>query len=148
MAAPLILHATTIAAWRGERWMGVLLEGPSGVGKSDFALRALVSGWRLVADDRTLVWRSQDRLYGRAPAPLHGLIEARALGVRRTLPLAYAELALVIRCEPAAEALERMPDPETATVLGLSLPRLRLCVREGSALAKADLALAAAVRPL
>ena len=59
----------------------MLIEGPSGSGKSDLALRAIEIGFRLVADDRTLVWASGGALYGRAPAPLGGLIEVRGVGV-------------------------------------------------------------------
>ena len=48
-------------------WRGALIEGPSGAGKSDLALRALDAGFRLVADDRVVVWTSGGRLFGRAP---------------------------------------------------------------------------------
>ena len=53
----------------------------SGAGKSDLALRALQAGWRLVADDYALVWRSGEGLWARAPETIVGRIEARGLGV-------------------------------------------------------------------
>ena len=58
----MMVHASVIAKWRAGRWLGVLLYGDSGSGKSDLALRALQAGWRLVADDYALAWRSGDSL--------------------------------------------------------------------------------------
>ena len=59
----------------------MLIEGASGSGKSDLALRCLPLGFRLVSDDRTRLWVSEGRLFGAAPEPIAGLIEARGLGV-------------------------------------------------------------------
>ncbi|MEG0819600.1 MAG: serine kinase, partial [Brevundimonas sp.] len=47
------LHATAVARYSPAGWRGVLIQGPSGVGKSDLALRLIGQGWRLVADDWT-----------------------------------------------------------------------------------------------
>ena len=63
----MIRHAGLIARFEPPVWRGVLIDGPSGSGKSDLALRALDGGWMLVADDRVLVWACEGRLYGRAP---------------------------------------------------------------------------------
>ena len=61
----MIRHAGLIARRMGGVWRGVLIEGPSGAGKSDLALRALDQGFRLVADDRVVVWTDAGRLgYG------------------------------------------------------------------------------------
>jgi hypothetical protein len=54
----MIRHAGLIARRVAGTWRGALIEGPSGVGKSDLALRALDQGFVLVADDRTLVFVS------------------------------------------------------------------------------------------
>ena len=148
MSEPLILHATTIALWRRERWWGVLLQGASGVGKSDLALRAMRQGWRLVADDRTLVWASGGRLFGRAHPRLNGLIEARSIGVVPAPALDFAELVLAVACEDGAEGLERVPELEALPLLGLALRLVRLAARELSAPAKLELALAATERPV
>ncbi len=141
MRAPAtILHATTIASRRGGEWRGVMLLGPSGVGKSDLALRAMAAGWRLVADDRTLVWRSGGGLYGRAPPSLHGLVEARSLGVLPTCVRQMAQLSLAVNCAPDPATLERVPEEETVNVMGATLPCVRLFALEASALAKLTLA--------
>ena len=73
----MMVHATVIAKWRDGVWRGVLLFGASGAGKSDLALRALEAGWRLVADDYALAWRSGDSLWARAPETIESRIEAR-----------------------------------------------------------------------
>jgi serine kinase of HPr protein (carbohydrate metabolism regulator) len=131
-----ILHAGLVAWPCGGSWEGLLIEGRSGAGKSDLALRALDLGFRLVADDRTLVFHSGGRAFGRAPAPLAGLIEARGLGVCVERRLAYCPLALVVRCAGAPQEPERLPDPLWTEILGVSLPVLSLWPFEASAPAK------------
>ena len=122
----MILHAGLVALRLGGRWRGVLIEGPSGAGKSDLALRTLALGARLVADDRVLAWTTEGRLFGRAPEALAGLLEIRGLGVAPVEPLPYAGLELIVACEPDPATVERMPEPETAERLGVSLPLRRL----------------------
>jgi serine kinase of HPr protein (carbohydrate metabolism regulator) len=140
-AAFLTVHAGLIAARVGGRWRGVLVEGPSGAGKSDLMLRALGQGFRLVADDRVILWASGagGQVFGRAPDALAGLIEARGLGIVPICTLGLAEVALVLR--PGDP--ERMPEPAFADLLGSPLPRLDLAYREASAPAKLRHALAA-----
>ena len=132
----MILHAGLVAWPGGGSPEGVLIEGPSGAGKSDLALRALDQGFRLVADDRTLVFLSGGRVFGRAPASLAGLIEVRGLGVREQSVLAYCPLALVVRCAGAPEEPERLPDPVWTEILGVRLPVLTVWPFEASAPAK------------
>lgn len=136
----MIHHAGLLALRPAGDWLGALIEGPSGSGKSDLALRALDAGWSLVADDRTLLWACEGRLYGRATDTLTGLIEARGVGVLPTLSRTYAEIRLIVRCVPA-EAVERLPNDETQALLGVSLPLVRLAALEASAPAKLSRAL-------
>ena len=131
----MILHAGLVALRLEGLWRGALITGPSGAGKSDLALRALEAGFRLVADDRTLVWASGGQLYGRAPDALAGLIEARGLGVTPERALAFAQIVLVVRCAEAPQ-IERTPAPEVATVANLAIPLSYLNAREPSAAAK------------
>jgi serine kinase of HPr protein (carbohydrate metabolism regulator) len=135
-----IQHAGLLALRLAEGWRGVLIEGASGSGKSDLALRALDAGWSLVADDQTLLWVSDDRLYGRAPEVLSGLIEARGLGVLPAAGRGFVEVSLVVRCVDAEE-MERLPNDETQEVLGVTLPLVRLSALEASAPAKLSRAL-------
>jgi serine kinase of HPr protein (carbohydrate metabolism regulator) len=134
-----IRHAGLLARRLRGRWAGALIEGPSGCGKSDLALRALAHGLRLVADDRVEVWASAGRLFGRAPEPLAGLLEARGLGVLALTPLPLAEVALVVRCVARPE---RLPEPRWVEIAGVRLPTVELAALEASAPAKLSRALA------
>jgi serine kinase of HPr protein (carbohydrate metabolism regulator) len=125
-------HAGLIAARLGGYWRGVLIEGPPGAGKSDLALRALDQGFCLAADDRVLLWTCDGAVFGRAPDALQGLMEIRGLQVVAVPALAFAQVALVARCG----ASERIPDPQFADILGVSVPRIDLDPREASAPAK------------
>ncbi|MGA0605859.1 HPr kinase/phosphorylase [Phenylobacterium sp. VNQ135] len=133
----MIRHAGLIAQRVAGRWLGVLIEGPSGAGKSDLALRALGQGFRLVADDRVALWASAGRLYGRAPDVLHGLLEVRGLDVVRAEALPLCEVGLVARIgEP-----ERMPEPASGDILGVSVPVITTPAFEESGPAKLSRAL-------
>lgn len=135
----MIVHAGLVAQRLAGRWRGALIEGPSGAGKSDLALRALDHGFRLVADDRVVLFACEGRLFGRAPATLAGRIEVRGLDVLGEPALAFCEVALVL----APGAPERIPDPDWTERLGVRLPRCTLPYREASAPAKLGRALSA-----
>ena len=135
----MIRHAGLIARRLEGVWKGALIEGPSGAGKSDLALRALSAGFRLVADDRVLLWTLQGRLYGRAPDPLLGLLEVRGQGIATVEPVPFCQVALLVRLGRA----ERMPEPATDAILGVELPALVADPFEASAPAKLSRAIAA-----
>lgn len=62
--------------------VGVLITGPSGVGKSELALELLSRGHRLVADDAVICRLGPgDGLIGECPELLKGFLEVRGLGV-------------------------------------------------------------------
>lgn len=118
----MILHAGLVARRIAGRWRGALIEGPSGVGKSDLALRALAAGFRLVADDRVLVFAAQGSLYGRAPDSLIGLREIRGLGVVAGEALPFSAIAVRIACVAAPGEVERCPAPGGASLMGIETP--------------------------
>ena len=128
----MILHAGLVARFDAPRWRGVLIEGASGAGKSDLALRLLERGWSLVADDRCLVWTCGGRVYGRAADALKGLIEARGVGVEPAQVRDFAPIALIARCAPADD-VERMPEDIRVDLLGQSLPLLKIAALQASA---------------
>jgi serine kinase of HPr protein (carbohydrate metabolism regulator) len=130
-----IHHAGLIALRLGGQWRGALIEGASGSGKSDLALRAIEAGWSLVSDDRTLLWTCEGRLFGRSPDTLSGLVEARGLGVLATPHRTFGEVCLIVQCVDSG-GVERTPDPAARNLLGVSLPEVRLAAREASAPAK------------
>jgi serine kinase of HPr protein (carbohydrate metabolism regulator) len=133
----LIVHAGLIAARLNGPWRGVLIEGPADAGKSDLALRALAHGFRLVADDRVILWTSGGRLYGRAPDTLTGLLEVRGVDVLRMNVIPLCEIALVAQ----AGIPERIPEPLFADILGLRVPKIILRLGDSSAPAKLGRAL-------
>lgn len=140
MTVPSIRHAGCLALRRGGAWRGALIEGASAIGKSDLALRAMEHGFRLVADDRTLVFASGGRLFGRAPRPLAGLLEVRGLGVVTASALTFAEIVLVARCHGLGAA-ERLPEFAPEAICGVELPVFALCPLEASAPARLRAAL-------
>jgi serine kinase of HPr protein (carbohydrate metabolism regulator) len=128
----MILHAGLIAAFGSAGWQGVLLEGASGAGKSDLALRAMDRGFRLVADDRTIIWCSERKLYGRAPKVLHGLIEIRGLDVVEVPAVDFCRIALIARCDIGGPGVDRIPESSWAEYLGVRVPTIQLPALEAS----------------
>lgn len=133
----MIVHAGLIAAFGPAGWRGVLIEGPSGAGKSDLALRALDHGFRLVADDRVLIWESGGALYGRAPDSLVGKLEVRGLDVVAEPAIPHCRIGICVELGTP----ERIPEPAWREYLGLSLPLVILSPLESSAPAKLTRAL-------
>jgi serine kinase of HPr protein (carbohydrate metabolism regulator) len=118
----MIRHAGLLALRRDGLWCGALVEGPSGVGKSDLALRAIAAGFRLVADDRTLVFASGGRLYGKAPESLRDRIEVRGQGIITLPSVPLCRIDLIVRCVSAVSAVERMPETRLERLAGLDVP--------------------------
>ncbi|KPP90554.1 MAG: kinase/phosphorylase HprK [Rhodobacteraceae bacterium HLUCCA08] len=117
MSAPDILHASCVAV----DGRAVLILGPSGSGKSTLALDLMALGATLVADDRTELSRDGDRLFARAPKAIHGLIEARHVGLL-TVPATRAEVALV--ADLGTEEADRLPPLRNTSLLGVARPLL------------------------
>jgi HPr kinase/phosphorylase len=73
--------------------VGVLLLGPSGVGKSETALELVSRGHALVADDVVELERVGGALVGRAPEKIRHYLEIRGLGIL-FVPELYGERAV------------------------------------------------------
>jgi len=130
------VHATTIDL-DGQ---GVMLLGPSASGKSDLGLRLIDAGARLVADDRTDLTVSGDAVLASAPEELAGRMEVRGIGIVAMAAVAETRLALIVELVDAKD-VQRLPEPETMEVLGVTLPLVRLSAFEVSAPAKVRTAL-------
>lgn len=128
------LHATTVAI----DGAAVLIEGPSGSGKSDLALRLIDRGAVLVADDATLVLRTPAGLIARAPATIAGRMEVRGIGLVTLPHLAQAPVALLVRVEPDPP---RLPERRRRVVAGVEVRVIVLDPRPASAAIKVELAL-------
>ena len=135
----MLVHASTVDI----SGCGVLILGSSGTGKSDLALRLIVDGALLVADDQTLVETADGFLRASAPGIIAGLIEARGVGLTRAPLKAATRLKLAVQLVSLAP--ERMPEPRTWSLPGSispSVPLVALLPFETSAPAKLRLALA------
>lgn len=108
--------------------VGLILRGPSGVGKSLLALE-LLDEWemrgkpaKLVSDDRVDIVTGGKTLVMRAPAAIEGLAELRGRGIVSRPFVAKAPLHLVI---DLVETLERMVEEDelTTELFGVTLAR-------------------------
>ncbi len=106
------LHATSVAI-DGK---AVLLEGVSGTGKSDLALRLIDRGATLISDDQTLLMRQGASLLARAPGTIRGQIEVRGLGIVTLPSVDDVPVALIVRLgtEPM-----RMPERRQRRLAGI-----------------------------
>ena len=122
--------------------LGVLLEGASGIGKSECALDLVAHGHRLVSDDVVEVRRiGTERLLGSAPELLREHLEIRGLGIINIRDLfgvsaisTSKNIDLSIRLERWDEASEvdRLGiDAQAVEILGVNVPQVLIPVSPG-----------------
>ena len=126
--------------------VGVLLLGPSGIGKSECALELVRRGHRLVADDVVRIRReSGGRIVGRSPEVIRHYMEIRGIGLL-SLPDLYGpesvlletSVDLVCRLEKWREgaAYERVGiDRPMEEVAGVKVPVFVLPARPAGSMA-------------
>ena len=142
LAPRLSIHAGLVEVY-GE---GVLIQGKSGVGKSETMLELIKRGHRLVADDLVEIRRvSHKTLVGSAPDIIRHLIEIRGVGfvdVKRLYGVGAVKLTeniqLVIKLEKWVEGkeYERVGLEDTYTdILGIQVPCVTIPVMPGRNLA-------------
>ncbi|MDX6710729.1 MAG: HPr kinase/phosphorylase [Blastocatellia bacterium] len=126
--------------------MGVLLEGASGIGKSESALDLVTRGHRLVSDDVIEVrCVSTERLIGSAPELLREHLEIRGLGIINIRDLfgvsaitnsKTIELSIkLVKWEETLEVDRLGIDPQSVQILGVRVPQVVLPVSPGRNLA-------------
>lgn len=130
------LHATSVAI----DGRAVLLCGPSGVGKSDLALRLIDRGATLVSDDYTLVQRIDGSLRATAPDTIAGKMEVRGLGI---LPMPHGDAPVALLCDLFDQVDRTPPEGLSRAVAGLQVPVVKIAPFEVSAAIKVELALRA-----
>lgn len=131
------LHASCVAI----DGRAVLIEGLSGTGKSDLALRLIDRGAVLVSDDYTIVRRMGARLLASAPQTIAGRIEVRGIGI---VAMPHADDLPVALIVGLGEPVARLPEEGLARMIaGVAVPRVTLAGTEASAPIKVELALGA-----
>jgi HPr kinase/phosphorylase len=124
-----------------------ILEGPSGSGKSDLALRFIYGtppdlAPALVSDDQVHVALKDGRLIANPPKQIAGLIEVRGVGIVSVPFRGEAELRLLVRLVDPPEVPRLPPSPAPVqTLFGIDLPVMLLTPFESSAHLKLRLAL-------
>lgn len=127
-------HATAVVV--GDR--GILIEGPSGSGKSQLAvglvihMTAMGRHARLVADDQVLLRQAGERLLASAPKAIAGLIEMRGFGPAAMPHEAGTVVDLVVRLAP--DDAPRFNPDDSVTILDVSVPALTLPANDPAAL--------------
>lgn len=120
--------------------IGLLIEGPPGVGKSETALGLIGRGCSLVADDVTVLRRVSNGLIGSPVDVTRYHMEIRGVGILHISSLfgiasvrREKRLDLVVRLDPAgAEPEDRLQlEPETVELLGVPVPRVTVPVAPG-----------------
>lgn len=122
--------------------IGVLITGESGVGKSEITLELIQKGHILVADDRVDVSRVHNKIVGRSPDILHGMLEIRGIGIIDVVKmfgvssvLSKEEVKLVISLQKfdSNTVFDRVgiEDQKYMDILGTDVPVTVLPVREG-----------------
>lgn len=141
MTGRINLHATVVVAGGA----GVLIEGPTGSGKSRLALHLVDALQRrgrfaaLVADDRVWLSAVHGRLVAEAPEAIAGFVEIRGFGVARRRHERRAVVDRAVRLvEPATAPRHR--GEATLPLLGLSVPLLELAAGDAAGAASAIVA--------
>ena len=128
------LHATAVAIGG----VAVLIEGPSGSGKSDLALRLIDRGAVLISDDQTLLIRAGSRLLARPPQTIAGKLEIRGVGILSMPHVADIPVAMLVRLQ---DQVQRMPDRRIRRIAGIDVPEVAIEPFHSSAPIKIELAL-------
>ncbi|MGK6319774.1 HPr kinase/phosphorylase [Sphingomonas sp. DT-204] len=135
------IHASCVAIGT----VAVLIEGKSGAGKSDLALRLIDRGAKLVSDDYTVLVRRRGVLLARPPVNLAGKMEVRGIGIVEMDHVEDVPVGLIVAIE---EEPPRMPpDERKRRFAGVELREIALPSLEPSSAIKVELALKQRVDP-
>lgn len=125
---------------------GVLIRGESGMGKSEIALELIKRGHLLVADDRVDCYRIHNKIIGKAPELLSGMLEirgigiinvARMFGVSSVLPKTEVNFQVTLEKWRDNADYDRVgiEDKKFESILGVEVPKIIVPVREGRSMA-------------
>ena len=122
--------------------MGVLIQGDSGIGKSETALELVKRGHRLVADDRVDVYaKDEGTLWGEPAEILRHLLEIRGVGIIDVMSLygasavrdsSQVQLCICLEHFENDEVFDRLGNSnEEIELQGVKIPRIRIPVKTG-----------------
>ena len=122
--------------------MGVLIQGDSGIGKSETGLELVKRGHRLVADDRVDVYaKDEETLWGEPAEILRHLIEIRGVGIIDVMSLygasavrnsSQVQLAIYLENFENGKIFDRLGNGnEEIELQGVKIPRVRIPVKTG-----------------
>lgn len=125
---------------------GVLIRGESGLGKSEIALELIKRGHLLVADDRVDCYRSHNRIIGKAPELLEGMLEIRGIGIINvsrmfgaSAVLPKTEVDFEVKLEKWRDGADYdrvgIEDKKYECILDVNVPKIVVPVREGRSMA-------------
>ena len=122
--------------------MGVLIQGDSGIGKSETGLELVKRGHRLVADDRVDIFAKDEMsLWGEPAEILRHLLEIRGVGIIDVMSLYGAsavkdsspvQLAVYLENYDKSSTYDRLGNnAEEFLINGVAIPRIRIPVNTG-----------------
>ena len=122
--------------------MGVLIQGDSGIGKSETGLELVKRGHRLVADDRVDIYAKDEvTLWGEPAEILRHLLEIRGVGIIDVMSLygasavkdsSQVQIAVYLDNYDTQKTFDRLGnDTEELEVAGVRIPRIRIPVKTG-----------------
>ena len=122
--------------------MGVLIQGDSGIGKSETGLELVKRGHRLVADDRVDIYSKDEMtLWGEPAEIFKHLLEIRGVGIIDIMSLygasavkdsSQVQLAVYLENYDTHKTFDRLGNnAEELEVSGVTIPRIRIPVKTG-----------------
>ena len=122
--------------------MGVLIQGDSGIGKSETGLELVKRGHRLVADDRVDIFAKDEMtLWGEPAEILRHLLEIRGVGIIDVMSLygasavkdsSQVQIAVYLENYDTNKTFDRLGNnAEELEVFGVRIPRIRIPVKTG-----------------
>lgn len=122
--------------------MGVLIQGDSGIGKSETGLELVKRGHRLVADDRVDVYaKDEETLWGEPAEILRHLLEIRGVGIIDIMSLygasavkdsSQVQLAIYLENYDSNKVFDRLGNGnEELELSGVKIPSIRIPVKTG-----------------
>jgi Hpr(Ser) kinase/phosphatase len=122
--------------------LGVLIQGDSGIGKSETALELIKRGHRLIADDRVDIYKQDElTIIGEPPKILEHLIEIRGIGIIDVMNLFGAsavrssmqvQVAVYLEAWTKDKKYDRLGSAqETVEIAEVDVPQIKIPVKTG-----------------